>query len=44
MFIFPAIALIISILAMTQYPLHGENLKSIQEKVKEIHEQKKARA
>jgi len=43
MFIFPAIALIISIIAMTQYPLHGENLKNIQEKVKEIHEQKKAR-
>ena len=43
MFIFPAIALVISIIAMTQYPLHGEKLKSIQEKVKEIHEQKKAR-
>ncbi|MHA1509179.1 MAG: MFS transporter, partial [Promethearchaeota archaeon] len=43
MFIFPAIALVISILAMTQYPLHGENLKNIQEKVKEIHEQKKSR-
>jgi len=44
MFIFPVIALIISIIAMTQYPLHGEKLKSIQEKVKEIHEQKKSRA
>jgi len=44
MFIFPAIALIISIIAMTRYPLHGEKLKIIQEKVKEIHEQKKARA
>ena len=43
-FIFPVIALIISIIAMTQYPLYGEKLKSIQEKVKEIHEQKKARA
>ncbi len=43
MFIFPVIALIIAILAMTQYPLHGERLKNIQEKVKEIHEQKKAR-
>ena len=43
MFIFPVIALIIAILAMTQYPLHGERLKSVQEKLKEIHEQKKAR-
>ncbi|MHA1321148.1 MAG: MFS transporter [Promethearchaeota archaeon] len=43
MFIFPVIALIISIIAMTRYPLHGEHLKNIQERVKEIHEQKKAR-
>jgi Na+/melibiose symporter-like transporter len=42
-FIFPVIALIIAILAMTRYPLHGERLKDIQEKLKEIHEQKKAR-
>ena len=44
MVIFPVIALIISIIAMTQYPLHGEKLKEIQEKLKEIHEEKKARA
>jgi len=43
MFIFPAIALVISIIAMTQYPLHGERLKNVREKVKEIHKQKKAR-
>ena len=43
MFIFPLIALIIAILAMTQYPLHGERLKNVREKLKEIHEQKKAR-
>ena len=43
MFIFPVIALIIAILAMTQYPLHGERLKNVREKLKEIHEQKKAR-
>jgi len=43
MFIFPVIALIISIIAMTQYPLHGEKLKNVKEKLKEIHEQKKAR-
>jgi len=43
MFIFPVIALIIAILAMTRYPLHGERLKNVQEKLKEIHEQKKTR-
>ena len=43
MFVFPVIALIIAILAMTQYPLHGERLKNVQEKLKEIHEQKKTR-
>lgn len=43
MFIFPAIALIIAILAMTQYPLHSDRLKNVKEKLKDIHEQKKAR-
>jgi len=43
MFIFPVIALIIAILAMTRYPLHGDRLKDVREKLKEIHEQKKAR-
>ena len=43
MFIFPVIALIIAILAMTRYPLQGEKLKDIKEKLNEIHEQKKAR-
>ncbi|MFX0075195.1 MAG: MFS transporter [Candidatus Hermodarchaeota archaeon] len=43
MFIFPAIALVIAILAMTRYPLHGDYLRSTQEKLKDIHEQKKAR-
>jgi len=43
MFIFPVIALIVAILAMTQYPLHGEKLKDVKEKLKLIHEQKKAR-
>jgi Na+/melibiose symporter-like transporter len=43
MFIFPAIALIIAILAMTRYPLHGEKLKDIKEKLGEIHERKRAR-
>jgi GPH family glycoside/pentoside/hexuronide:cation symporter len=43
MFIFPVIALIVAILAMTQYPLHGDKLKNVQEMLKEIHAQKIAR-
>lgn len=39
--LFPAIALFIVIFAMYKYPLHGERLKSIQEKVKKIHSDKK---
>jgi len=42
-FIFPAIALLIAILAIYKYPLHGEKLKNVKEKLEEIHEQKKAR-
>jgi len=42
-FIFPAIALAIGILAIYKYPLHGERLRNVQEKVKELHEQKRAR-
>ncbi|MFX1447425.1 MAG: hypothetical protein ACFFCG_04745, partial [Promethearchaeota archaeon] len=42
-FVFPAIALAIGILAMYKYPLHGEKLSSVREKVDELHEQKKAR-
>ncbi|MFX0047449.1 MAG: MFS transporter [Candidatus Hermodarchaeota archaeon] len=42
-FVFPAVALAIGILAMYKYPLHGEKLSSIREKVDELHEQKKAR-
>ena len=42
-FVFPAIALLIAILAIYKYPLHGEKLKEIKEKLEEIHEQKKAR-
>ncbi|MFO7797558.1 MAG: MFS transporter [Promethearchaeati archaeon] len=39
--IFPIIALIIVILAMYKYPLHGEYLKSIQRKLDKIHLDKK---
>ncbi|NVM18411.1 MAG: MFS transporter [Candidatus Lokiarchaeota archaeon] len=42
-FVFPAIALTIGILAIYKYPLHGERLSSVQEKLKELHGQKKAR-
>ena len=42
-FVFPAIALAIGILAIYKYPLHGEKLSNVQEKLKELHEQKKAR-
>jgi len=40
-FVFPAIALLIIILAMCKYPLHGEYLTSIREKLSEIHKKKK---
>ncbi len=42
-FVFPAIALTVIILAMWKYPLHGENLANIKNKLAEIHEAKKAR-
>jgi len=41
-FVFPAIALSVIIIAMYKYPLHGEHLANIKEKLKEIHEKKKA--
>ena len=43
-FVFPAIALTVIILAMWKYPLHGENLANIKEKIAEIHKDKKARS
>jgi len=42
-FVFPAIALTIGILAIYKYPLHGEKLKVVKEKLQEIHAAKKAR-
>ena len=41
-FVFPMIALTVIILAMWKYPLHGEHLANIKEKLKEIHEKKRA--
>lgn len=43
MFIFPTIALVISILVMYKYPLHSEKLAQAKEKLQKIHEQKRAR-
>ena len=42
-FVFPVIALTVIILAMWKYPLHGENLVNIKNKLSEIHKDKKAR-
>jgi GPH family glycoside/pentoside/hexuronide:cation symporter len=43
MVIFPAIALGIAILAIFTYPLDGQRLKSVKDKLQKIHEQKKLR-
>ena len=43
MFGYPAVALIIAILSIYKYPLYGERLKQVKEKLKEIHEQKKSK-
>ncbi len=42
-FVFPAIALSIIIFAMYKYPLHGDRLKVIKEKLTEIHTEKKSK-
>lgn len=42
-FLFPAIALVIIILAMYKYPLHGKYLAEIREKIKNIHEKKRVK-
>ena len=43
MFIFPAIALGITFLAVYHYPLHGERLKRVKVELQKIHEEKKSR-
>ncbi|MFX0034699.1 MAG: MFS transporter [Candidatus Hermodarchaeota archaeon] len=43
MAILPVIAIIIAILSLYKYPLYGEKLKKVREKLKEIHEQKKSK-
>ena len=42
-FVFPAIALTIIILAMWKYPLHGQYLNEVKEKLTKIHQDKKAK-
>ncbi|MFX0165439.1 MAG: MFS transporter [Candidatus Hodarchaeota archaeon] len=41
MFVYPSAALIIAILSIYKYPLDGERLKQVKEKLEEIHQQKK---
>ncbi|MBY9003979.1 MAG: MFS transporter [Candidatus Lokiarchaeota archaeon] len=40
--IFPSIALVIGILVLYKYPLHGEKLAQVKEQLNEIHAQKRA--
>ncbi len=42
-FVFPAIALIIIILSMYKYPLHGDYMKGIKEKLVVLHTEKRAK-
>ncbi len=43
MFIFPALALGIGILALYFYPLHGKKLQEVREARDKLHKEKKAR-
>ncbi len=42
MFVYPAVALIIAILSIYKYPLHGERLAQVKQELETIHEQKKS--
>ena len=42
-FVYPAVALIIAILAIYKYPLQGERLKQVREALAKIHEDKKSK-
>ena len=42
MFVYPSVALIIAILSIYKYPLHGDKLKQVKEDLAKIHEQKKS--
>ena len=43
MFVYPAVALVIGILAIYKYPLHGEKLIKVREEVQKLHEEKKSK-
>ena len=43
MFIFPAIVLLIGMIAVYKNPLHGERLKEVKEKLQKLHEEKRAK-
>ena len=43
MFVYPAVALAIAILAIYKYPLHGERLIKVKEDLQKLHEEKKSR-
>jgi GPH family glycoside/pentoside/hexuronide:cation symporter len=43
MFVYPTVALIIAILSIYKYPLDGERLKQVKEKLEEVHREKKSK-
>ena len=43
MFVYPAVALVIAILAVYKYPLDGEKLIKVKEEVQRLHEEKKSK-
>ena len=43
MFVYPAVALVIAILAVYKYPLDGEKLIEVREEVQRLHEEKKSK-
>lgn len=43
MFIFPTIALLVALLVIYKYPLDGERLEKVKEKLKKLHDEKKSR-
>ncbi|GAI46223.1 unnamed protein product, partial [marine sediment metagenome] len=43
MFIFPAIAMSLGLIAVYKYPLDGEKLKKVKEKLQELHAEKQSR-
>jgi len=42
-FIFPAIAMCLGLIAVYKYPLDGEKLKKVKEKLQELHAEKQSR-